>query len=169
MKKVIVFTLISLFSLAIKAQLSERDRKFVKCTAEEGLYEVKLGELARKTGLSIDVKALATHMVEDHSKANSELKELADKKGIAFPTSMNSKAMKHYDKLAKKQGKDFDKAYTMCLMMTLKKSICMFKKEVKKGSDTDIKAWAANTLKTLEQHKEMTKETCNAIKEKKKK
>ena len=168
MKKYILFVLLTVSSFLIIGQVSDRDKKFVKCTAEGSLYEVKLGELAMTNGKSIEVKTHGKHMVEDHSKANSELKELAGKKGIAFPTTITDKAMKHYDKLANKRGEDFDKAYTKCMMMTHKMNICKFKKELKKGSDTDIKAWAASTLTTLENHKVMTKETCDAIKEKKK-
>lgn len=168
MKKNIFIVLLTVGTLLINAQVSERDKKFVKCAAEGGLYEVKLGELARTNGKAIEVKTHGKHMIEDHSKANSELKELAGKKGIDFPTTITDKAMKHYDKLAKKQGEDFDKAYTKCMMMHHKMDICKFKKEVKKGSDTDIKDWAANTLPSLENHKVMTQETCNAIKEKKK-
>jgi len=167
MKKIIVFALLMASVYLSDAQVSDRDRKFVKCAAEGGLYEVKLGELAQMNGFSIEVKTLAKHMIEDHHKGNSELKDLADKKAIAFPTSMNKKQMKYYDKLEKKHGEAFDKAYTKCMMMDHKMDICKFKKEAKKGSDAEIKAWASNTLPTLEHHKEMTKETCKAIKGKK--
>lgn len=167
MNKIILIIVLSWLTLATKSQVTERDKKFVKCVAEDGLYEVKISELAKTNALSIDVKVLANHMIEDHSKANSELKELAEKKGIEVPAVMSSKAIKYYDKLAKKQSKDFDKAYTKCLMMDHNKDICKFKKEIKKGGDTDIKAWAAKTLPVLEHHKEMIEETCKNNKEKK--
>lgn len=167
MKNIIAFVLLSFNVSIMHSQISDRDRKFVKETAESGMYEVKLAQLAMTNGSSIEVKSLAKHMLDDHSKTNSELKDLAEKKGISFPTAMNDRAMKYYDKLSKKRGEDFDKAYTKCLMMVHKKDICKYKKEAKKGSDAELKAWVNTTLPTIEHHKDMTKETCKSIKEKK--
>ena len=44
-----------------------------------------------------------------------------------------------------------------------KEDICAFKKEAKKGNETDIKTWASNTLPTLEHHKQMSIEACKDV------
>lgn len=167
MKKIILFAFLSVITYITKAQASDRDRKFVKETIEGGLYEVKLSDLALIKSATPKVKGLAKTMVEEHTTSNKDLKELAEKKGIAVPSTLNDKAMKYFDKLSKKEGKDFDKAYTKCMMMDHKKDLCKFKKEAKKGGDADLKNWASNTIPTLERHKEMSREACKAIKENK--
>jgi putative membrane protein len=77
---------------------------------------------------------------------------------------MSEKAQKHYNSMAQKQGKDFDKAYSKCMVMDHKKDLCKFKKEAKKGDDVGVKAWAENTVPVLEQHKQASETTCKAVK-----
>jgi putative membrane protein len=89
MKNLLLILLLSLTTLSANAQ-SERDKKFVACMARTGLLEIKISELAETNGLAIEVKDMAKHMMEDHSKANSDLKLLADRKNISFPTTLNS-------------------------------------------------------------------------------
>lgn len=167
MKKIILFALFSVLTYATKAQPSDRDRKFVKETVEGGLYEVKLSNLALIKSVTPAVKVLAKTIVDDHTKTNNDLKELAEKKGIAVPSTLNDKAMKYFDKLSKTEGKDFDKTYTKCMKMDHKKDICKFKKHAKKGDDADLKNWASNTIPSLERHMKMTKDACKAVKESK--
>ena len=169
MKNIGVIAIILLGAFNVQAQntVSERDKKFAVEAAEGGLMEVKLGELAQVNGLSEAVKNLGSQMAADHSKANNELRSLASTKNITLPTTLSEKGMRAYDKLSKKQGKDFDKAYTKCMVKDHKKDICEFKKEAKKGSDSDLKSWASNTVSTLEHHKEMSIEACKAVKAKK--
>ncbi|MDF2449944.1 MAG: hypothetical protein K0R26_2448 [Bacteroidota bacterium] len=167
MKKIIFIILLSIVSYVSKAQVSDRDRKFVKETIEGGLYEIKLSELALiKSGVP-QVKVLAKMIVEDHSKSNKELKDLAEKKGIAVPSTITDNAIKYFEKISKKEGKDFDKAYSKCMKMDHKKDICRFKKEAKKGSDSDLKTWASNMVPALERHKDMADDACKAAKDSK--
>jgi putative membrane protein len=162
--KLYVTTFCAALCMAAGAQTaSEKDMKFAREAAEGSMMEIKLGELAQTNGSTAEVKSLGTMMITDHTKANDELKALAAQKNISLPGTMSDKAQKHYDKLAKKQGKDFDKAYAKCMVHDHKKDICLFKKEAKKGDDADLKQWASNTVPTLEHHKQMSEETCKAV------
>jgi putative membrane protein len=165
MKKqnVIIFLLVC-FAGTVQCQMSERDQKFVKCAAEAGVKEVKLGELAASKGSSPEVRNLGQSMVTDHTKANRELAAIASKKGISPPTTMNEKDQKDYEALSKKQGVEFDKAYAKCMVKDHKKVLCKFKKEAKKGDDAEIKSFAQTTTPVLEHHKHMSKEACKAVK-----
>src|SRR5262249_7235811 len=73
--------------------LSADDREFVMKAAEGGKAEVELGQLAVSKASNADVKQFAQRMVDDHGKANQELMQLAQTKGIAgmpASTSMSS-------------------------------------------------------------------------------
>lgn len=165
MKKTL-FALGVIYSICMTAQnaLSEQDNKFIKEIADGSLLEVRLGELAQTHASSSEVKSLGSVMVTDHSKANDELKKLATRKNVPLASGLSEKSQKYYDALSKKQGKDFDKAYSKCMVKAHKKTICKFKKEVKKGSDADVKSWASNTIPTLEHHEQMSETTCKDVK-----
>ena len=46
--------------------------------------EVKFGELADRSGLSLEVKELGVHMVKDHTRLNKELGAAATSMGLTI-------------------------------------------------------------------------------------
>ena len=58
------------------------DKKFVKDAAIGGLTEVELGKLAAQKGSSDAVKQFGQKLVDDHTKANDELKQVASAENI---------------------------------------------------------------------------------------
>jgi putative membrane protein len=165
MKKIIViltFCFATGFALAQNG-VTDRDRKFASEAAEGNLMEIKLGELAQTNGASEEVRQLGKKMATDHQRANEELATLAASKGITLPTGLSDKGKKAVDKFSKLNGHEFDVAYTKCMVKDHKKDICKFKKEGKKGDDGQMKAWAQNSVATLEQHKQMSKDACKTI------
>lgn len=133
----------------------EDDAKFVVKAADGGLLEVQLGKLAATNASSNAVKEFAKSMVDDHSKANEELKALAAKKNITIPEVLSDDSQKEYNKLAEKTGKDFDEAYSDFMVKDHKKDIDAFKKEADKGKDPEIKGWASDKVPVLEHHLHM--------------
>jgi putative membrane protein len=135
------------------------DAEFAVAAADGGMLEVALGKLAEKKGTHSAVKKLGAQMVKDHSKANMELRALATKKHIAIPLEMSEKCQKKVSDLDQKTGKDFDKAYADLMVSDHKDDIDDFKKEADKGNDTEVSAWAKNTVPTLEHHLMMAENT----------
>jgi putative membrane protein len=165
MKTILLTVAVSFGMLSLRSTaVSERDQGFAMFAAQTSMLEVKLGDLAQQKGVSSTVKTLGSHMVADHSKANKELKELATKKGIVIPTSLDAKHQEKYDKLAMKSGADFDRAYTKCMVKDHKKVVAKFDAEANKGDDSEMKAWAAKTKPTLEHHLHMSEEACASLK-----
>lgn len=76
---------------AAKSAKGGSDPTFVKSAAEGGLAEVELGKLARQKAASDDVKKFGQRMVDDHSKANDQLKDVASKKDITLPADLNAR------------------------------------------------------------------------------
>lgn len=141
----------------------ENDTKFAVEAADGGMLEVKLGELAQTKGVSQEVKDLGKMLVDDHSKANEELKAIAAQKNISLPAVLSEDCQKKFDDLAAKSGTDFDEAFAEHIVKDHKDDIDAFKKEAEKGDDPDLKAWAAGKVPTLEHHLDMAKATEEAV------
>lgn len=147
-----------------EASIAEEDMKFAVFAADAGMKEVQLGKIAQKNGSTPQVKELGRKMVEDHTKANDELKALASKKNITLPTKMSEKNQNDYEKLAKLQGTEFDKAYTKAMVKDHEMVIEAYEKEAEKGEDLELKAWANAQLPALKHHLEMFEESPSATK-----
>ena len=132
--------------------LSAADQRFVKEAAEGGMAEVELGRLAELKGSSDDVRKFGQRMVEDHSKANDKLKELAAAKSITLPEQPNAQQEATKDRLMKLSGADFDKAYMRDMVQDHKKDVAAFRVESKSGRDPDVRNFATTTLPTLRDH-----------------
>jgi len=139
------------------------DNTFVTKAAEGGLAEVELGKLATEKASSDQVKQFGQRMVDDHSKANDELKTLAQQKNITLPTSISAKDKAERDRLAKLSGAAFDRAYMSAMLSDHKKDVSEFRVESTSGKDADIKAFAAKTLPTLEEHLKLAQDANKAV------
>jgi putative membrane protein len=134
------------------------DKKFAKEAAIGGLTEVELGKLAQQKASSDAVKQFAQKMVDDHSKANDELKQVASKEGLDIPSAPDKKHQSRIDKMSKLSGAEFDKAYIKDQLKDHKEDVRKFETESKNGTMPGVKDFATKTLPTLEQHLEMVKQ-----------
>lgn len=144
--------------------LADADKEFVMKAAAGGMAEVSMGNLAVSQGSSADVKSFGTRMVSDHGKANDELAELATNKGLSLPAELDAEHKNKQDELSKKSGKDFDKAYAAAMVEDHEKDVAEFEKAANSAQDADLKAWAAKTLPTLQDHLKMAKELKGKVK-----
>ena len=139
------------------------DQQFAMKAAQGGMAEVQLGQLAQKNASNNSVKQFGERMVTDHSNANDQLKGLASQKNITVPISLSAKDQALYRNLSSKTGSDFDKAYITAMLKDHKEDIAEFQQEANSGSDPDIKAWAAKTLPTLQEHLRMAEDCAKQI------
>jgi len=132
--------------------MTASDRMFIRKAAEGGKAEVELGKLAQEKAASPEVKQFGERMVNDHSKANDQLKEVAQKEGVTLPTKLDAKDAATKARLEKLSGEAFDRAYMKDMVADHTKDVREFKNEAKNGKDPDVKNFAAQTAPTLEDH-----------------
>lgn len=133
-------------------RIDSANRRFMQKAAEGGLAEVKLGQLAADKASNQAVKDFGKRMVTDHTKINDQLKGLASQKGVNLPTSLDAKDQATYDRLSKVSGSEFDSAYMRDMVKDHNADIAEFQGETQTAKDADVKAFAQQTLPTLEDH-----------------
>ena len=140
------------------AAVKGSDKSFVTSAYEDGLAEIRLAELAIAKTANADVKAFATHMVTEHSNANTELKTLAESKKVAVSAEPSMVAKGKSTMMDRKTGADFDKAFAESMVENHKKAVALFDKTSKEAKDPDVKALAAKMLPTLQGHLSMAEQ-----------
>jgi len=134
------------------------DKKFAKDAALGGMTEVQLGKLATQKASRDDIKQFGQKIVDDHTKANDQLKELASKENIPIPDALDSKHQARIDKLSKLSGENFDKAFVKDQLKDHQAEIRDFSAEAQSGTDANVKTFASNVLPTLQQHLDQVKD-----------
>jgi putative membrane protein len=132
--------------------MSDQDAKFAVEAANGGLAEVELGKLAQSKASNAQVKAFGAMMVMDHSKANTELKQIAASKKITLPDSIGADEKKIKTELSGKSGAEFDKAYVSDMVDDHKKDIKAFEDARKQVKYPEMQAFIDKTLPVLHKH-----------------
>ena len=137
--------------------LQSSDAGFAIQAAQGGLAEVKLGKFAAAKAENSDVKAFGQQMIEDHTKANNQLKAVAQAEDMTLPADVNSAQQDMYDKLLKLSGPEFDKACLKGMLKDHEEDVKKFAREAKSGTDPQMKSFAAETLPIIQGHLEKVK------------
>jgi putative membrane protein len=134
-------------------KIAKGDRKFIEKAAGSGMFEVQVSQLATTRAKSPDVKSFAGMLVDHHTKANDELTQLANAKGVELPAAPPRAMRRDIDKLGKKNGDAFDKDFMQNVgIKAHQKDIKEFEKAGKDVKDPEVKAWATKTLPVLKEH-----------------
>jgi putative membrane protein len=116
--------------------VDEESAEFFVKAADGGMAEVAAGKMAQEKSTNAAVKEFAGMMVNDHTGANTGLKDLAMKKNVTLPDTVSTDHQKAAADLAKKSGKDFDKAYMDMQVKDHEKTVDLFEKGSKNVKDT---------------------------------
>ncbi|HEY7112529.1 MAG TPA: DUF4142 domain-containing protein [Thermoanaerobaculia bacterium] len=131
---------------------------FAKKAAVGGMAEVELGRLAVERASNARVKEFGQRMVDDHSKANAELKLAAREQGVALPTELDAEHQAAIDRLSRLSGSAFDQAYMRDMVMDHEEDVSEFARAARHSGDSPIKSFASRALPTLQDHLKMARD-----------
>ena len=140
------------------SNLSASDKNFIRDAAQGGMAEVELGKLATERASSDDVKKFGQRMVDDHTKAGDQLKQVASGEGVQLPQGLSVKDKLTKERLSKLSGEQFDKAYMADMVKDHTQDVADFQRESQSGKDPVVKDFASQTLPTLQDHLKQAKE-----------
>ncbi len=127
-------------------------KAFITKAAEINLGEIELGKLAQQKGNNDAVKQFGKLMVDDHSKAESELKQLASERNVALPAHPGKAEANLHAELSRMSGSQFDEDYVRHMLHGHDAAIAAFENEIENGNDPAIKAYAEKVLPIIQDH-----------------
>lgn len=146
-------------------QVSRADQKLMSEIAQANLAEISTGKLAQEKSQNDQVKSFAQKMVDDHTKALDDLRQLAQAKGVTLPTEPDRQQKAMEKRLSSLSGEKFDKQYLeQAGERSHKESHKLLKQASTKAQDTDLKNYASKTMGVVESHQQMAEETERSMK-----
>jgi putative membrane protein len=126
------------------------DMRFVQGAANNSLWKMNLGNLAKKQAASREVKEFGATMATDHGQYYRELNRLAAGKGVALTTDPDLVRKNTFTFLAQEYGAAFDRNYISLMIDDNQRDLSLYRQEAEKGRDGEIRAFAAGIIKKLE-------------------
>lgn len=150
-------------SASTKSKITDPDQRFVKQAWSGGVTEMKLGQLAEQKGMSQAVKEFGMRMVDDHGKADGELKTAAREANDLLPRKISKKEQATYNRLSKLSGAEFDREYAKAMVDNHTQDLAAFRKEADTGKDEIIRKFAEESLPALEDHLKLAHQMQSAL------
>jgi len=134
------------------AKAAVSDALFAVAAADAGMAEVMLAELGAQRATDPDLKRFSQQMIDEHTRMNRELTELAARKRIPLPRTIDPRAQFCAQSLAGLSGEEFDRCYAKAQLVMHMDSAAAFEAEAERGMDPDVKALASRGLGHIKQH-----------------
>lgn len=144
----------------VRTALSMSERDFMKIAAQAGIAEVQAAQLALSRSSDPVVREFATRMVQDHTRANARLQQLARSKSVALPSKPSVLDQSKLRVLEAAEGADFDRQYTDEFGLEAHRStLRQFRSHLGRARDADLQAYVRDVLPQLEQHLQLAQDT----------
>jgi len=134
--------------------LPARDKKFVLNVVQDGMVEVKLGEIARERATSPLLKNFGEEMVRAHSRADDDLKNIAVQKSLVVPMTLDQEHQGSVDALVKLNVSQFDDAYLNQMIDAHRKTLKTITAE-QSTTDGELRRWSMDNLALAKSHLDM--------------
>lgn len=133
--------------------LSEADRDFATHAASVGLAEVESSRMMAEKAASTDVREFAQQMVEAHSDVNRRLMKIALAKQLDLPMAPTGDDHKAIVELNTAAGLTAETMYMQQFgVQAHQRAVALFEREIKEGSDADLKGLAESVLPSLKEY-----------------
>lgn len=129
-------------------------QQFADMAASSNMLEIETSRLALEKSSSDEVKAFAQHMIDDHGKAAEDMNAAAQSDSISPAPGLQPAHQSKLDELSGLEGEAFDQAYIAAQVAAHDEAVALFEGFSTSGADSALKVFAANTLPTLQQHKQ---------------
>lgn len=138
--------------------ISHQDKDFVRDAGYANRAEIEMGQLAVSKSEHDDIIEFANTMISDHTNAQKQLKDLAGKKNIPMPDTLDAAHKSMKETLSVLEGYKFDSAYISSQVIDHEKAESIFKNGADENDDDELENYAEETLHHIRQHLERARE-----------
>lgn len=142
------------------SKVSRADERLMMQLAQANIAEINAGKLAEQKSSNDQVKSFAKKMVDDHTKALDDLKQIALSKGVTLPTEPDRQQMAMENKLSALSGEKFDAQYVdQSGNRAHRDTHRLLQRVSSRAADPDLKSYATQVMATVESHQQLARDT----------
>jgi putative membrane protein len=136
----------------VQQTVSMQDKQFITNATQANLAEIRMNQLALQRSTIPKIQALANQMLQDHTKANSDLAQIAGTLGVTPPQTPNLQQQAMYDQLSKASATAFDRDFLQHMAQAHQDAVTLFQTESARGQATELRNYSLTYLPELQNH-----------------
>ncbi|KUG06110.1 DUF4142 domain-containing protein [Solirubrum puertoriconensis] len=137
------------------------DPEFMKSAAHSDQNEIQLSRLVLEKGVTGMAKDHANMMITDHTKSTTELKAIAQKKGVTLPTDMDAEHKAIADEMRKLGGEQLAQRFMQQMVTDHQKTLNTMQAHLQMTQDADLKGFITKTTPVIQKHLDTSKQHSN--------
>jgi putative membrane protein len=139
-------------------KVDSETQNFVKNARIGGIFEVESSKLALEKTQNAAIRSFAERMIADHGAASQKLEDVVARQGLSVsgpstPDLLDEKHSNMLESLRQAEAADFDRLYVQSQQDAHEDAAAQFGAYANGGSNTALRAFAQQTLPTLQEHK----------------
>ncbi|WP_319419667.1 DUF4142 domain-containing protein [Pleurocapsa sp. FMAR1] len=139
------------------SSLSNSEKDFLTKSAQDSLYEFSSAQLAVQKAQDPKIAQYGLRLMNDHAEYNTQLMELARRKGIIVPVQLDSQNQSKLEQLMQLQGSEFDRQYISESMQANASDVKDLQSQATSAQDPDMQAFIEQSLPVQEMHTQLSK------------
>lgn len=139
---------------ANQSTVNGQDTTFMLQASQSNNAEITLGTLALTKAMSDSVRMFAQMMINDHTMAQTNLRNMVDSVSstVNLSDSLSSAQMATRDSLMMLSGTAFDSAYIASQVVSHQNTLSAFDAEISNGQNAQVKNFATRNLPIIQAH-----------------
>jgi putative membrane protein len=138
------------------------DPLFVHSAAQSNIYEIGSSRLAVQNAEGQEVKDFAQKIIDDHTKATSQLIAAVEGLDIRPTADMTQAQQLKVNYLGTLQGPEFEAAYLEQQVLAHEEAVSLFETASSMVQEQQLKTFIDETLPVLQEHLQMAQELMQA-------
>ncbi len=143
---------------AVQSAIGDPDEFFMLLASQLNAAEIETGRLAVERAEDPEVRQFAERMIEDHTRANEELKRLAERKGISLPSRPDETHRLLASHLEELDGETFDREYISAMVADHAAALSMMQDRARISQDPEIREFADRQVPIFREHLQMAQD-----------
>jgi putative membrane protein len=144
------------------ARQGNMDQRFAMKTADMNNFEIQAGKLAQQKAQRQEVKELAQMTVQDHTKAQQQLQQIGQKKGMTFSDQLMPVHQAMLTELSQMEGQEFERAYVYGQVAGHTKAMLKLRDAQSDLQDPELKQYATMIMPKIRQHLQHAQQVAKA-------
>jgi putative membrane protein len=144
-------------------QVSKQDQEIMRDIAQANLAEIQTAQIALERAQDAQIRQYAQRMIEDHSRLQERLADLARVKDVQLPNQPEREHRDMAERLSKMEGPQFDRAYRRQVgEQAHQNTHQMLRQSVTRADDPQLMAFITQALPLVEQHLNLAQDMSGA-------